>query len=475
MDDADRPLSEVDRLTRLVVFYEAENVRLKQQAELAEHNVEAMKEFNQTENKRFHGLQKKLTTLEANLKLETRASDGIRKKAASLDIECQLLKEQDVVFRKEAGIFRRKVKEYEDALCDDRAKRLKDMHQCELLRRRNAELEARGNVFEADAVKARSDLLEKMQKLESALATVENQGLTIEAQGEEMLSLNREISVLKETIQSMGETIVRLEKVAAERTAERDIHEQEAMRLRTEIMGLAQTHGERSLAYGGGGSRIGSSQSRSRPGTGAARTPSSRGGDRGGSSFTFDGPASSAVSFGGSTFFDESSPSPMLSPISTRGRPKSQGGGFELVTSPSSASGSRRSTPLLPPALKRNTQLPSIDTSFNDTFDGANLDNSTILTTSTFGADLAPPQLGGADNEPASSIDSAASAGGMGAITAAAGSKTKSNKTTKTGVANKTRTLYVGQGLGYKSEPMPQNHQSAKQVLAKILLDFQSQ
>lgn len=471
MDDADRPLSEVDRLTRLVVFYEAENLRLKTEAEQANHNVEAMKEFNQTENKRFHGLQKKLTSLEANLKLESRASDGIRKKAASLDIECQLLKEQDKIFREEANRNRRKTKEYEDTLCDDRAKRLKGMHECELLRRKNAELEARGNINEADAVKARKELLEKVQKLETAYAVIENHNLTIQAQSEEMLNLNREVGVLKETIQSMGESIVRLEKVAADRTAERDIHEQESMRLRTEIISLAQTHGERSIAYG---NRVGSSQSRSRPGTGAPRTPLSRGAG----SFSFDGsisPGGAGVSFGGSTFFDESVPfAPMLSPLATRGRPKSQGG-FEPLTSPS---GSRKPAPL-PPALKRNTQLASIDTSMTDSapFGGGsrNQENSTTLTDTTrydegrFEAAFTASSLDKGSTL-ALEVDHPKESQQLTLPRSKSSSKGRHE-----GVANKTRTMYVGQGLGYKSEPMPQNHQSAKQVLKKILMDFQNQ
>jgi hypothetical protein len=468
---------EVARLHELLNWYEKENVRLKEEAELAKSHVESMQEFNRNEDKRVFQLQKQLQTVQANQKLENRASEGTRKKAAALEIECQLLKEQDKVFREEGAIHRRKVKEYEDTLCDDRAKRLRDMHENELLRKKNAELEARGNIFEGESVKAKRDLLIQLEKLENALAQIDNNVRTIEAQGEEMLTLNREITSLKETIQTMGDSILRLEQVAADRTAERDVYEQECMRLRTELTSLAQTHGERSLAYGGG-SRIGSSQSRSRPGTsggvssssldrvGSART-SSRGGG-GLSSFTFEagGPfvphtPGGSVSFGGSTFFDESStisslPSqsaPMLSPIATRGRPKSQQGAFEPISSPLGSS--RKNTPLPPPAIKRNVQLSSLDTSFpqsprdespTQTFQIEEVRGEGSITGDGYGGD--------------------------------SNGRNKSNNKRSGGppsVASKSRTLYVGSGLGFKTTPgLPENHQSAKQVLKKILMDFNS-
>jgi len=469
---------EVARLHELLTWYEKENLRLKEETALAKSHVESMQEFNRNEDKRVFQLQKQLQTVQANQKLENRASEGTRKKAAALEIECQLLKEQDKVFREEGAIHRRKVKEYEDTLCDDRAKRLRDMHENELLRKKNAELEARGNIFEGESVKAKRDLLIQLEKLENALAQIDNNVRTIEAQGEEMLTLNREITSLKETIQTMGDTILRLEQVAADRTAERDVYEQECMRLRTDLTSLAQTHGERSLAYGGG-SRIGSSQSRSRPGTtggvssssldrvGSART-SSRGG--GMSSFTFEGGGGGpfvphtpggSVSFGGSTFFDESStisslPSqtaPMLSPIATRGRPKSQQGatGFEPISSPLGSS--RKNTPLPPPAIKRNVQLTSLDTSF--------------------------PQSPRDDESPTPThhIEDVQHIGDGFAVAADSSGRNKSNNKLVRGgppsVASKSRTLYVGSGLGFKTTPgLPENHQSAKQVLKKILMEF---
>ena len=463
---------EVQKLHQLLVSYEGENLRLKGECAQARHEVEVMRLHQVEENKRFHGLSKKISSLESNMRLEKRASDGLTKKTASLDIECTLLKEQDKVFREEQIMNRRKVKEYEDTLCEDRAKRLRDMHECELLRRKNAELEGKLNVAESGATKARRDLLDCMQRLDTALAQVENGQRTVEAQGEEMLSLNREVAAFKETVAGMGETVLRLERVAAERTAERDILEHEGNRLRTELINMATTHGERSIAFG---SRVGSSQSRSRPGTGTGLSRASF--SASGRDFFPQSPSGVGVSFGGSTVFDDSSSSStlsrpssssvMLSPVASQGRPRSQGG----LMSPISAS--KPATPLPPPAIKRGVQLAVLDTSLPYSASSSHGD----------GDDDGRDQDKGDSN---SQVErTLQEGGGSSVLTGPSGLEdpqavSRERRGTKgkpkaRGVADKCNTMYRGSGLNFRTEPIPQPKESAKQVLRKILLEFQAQ
>lgn len=474
----------------MLVFYESENLRLKEEAEQARHEVGVLRQHQVEENKRFQGLSKKITSLESNMRLEKRASDGLTKKTASLDIECTLLKEKDKVFREEQIMNRRKVKEYEDTLCEDRAKRLRDMHECELLRRKNAELEGKLSVAEAGATKARRDLLDCMQRLDTALAQAENGQRTVEAQGEEMLSLNREVAAFKETVAGMGETVLRLERVAAERTAERDILEHEGSRLRTELINMATTHGERSVAYA---SRVGSSQSsRSRPGTtGTGGTGLSRASfSASGRDFFPQSPSGVGVSFGGSTVFDDSSSSSMnqasrpsssslmLSPVASQGRPRSQGGGLM-----SPVSSGKPVTPLPPPAIKRAVQLAALDT--NLSYSGPNDDRN-----GNGGGDCNDDgELDGDENlqgDSKSPGERTMQGGGSSVLTGPSGVDdshassrekrgAKGTKPKARGVADKCNTMYRGSGLNFRTEPIPQPKESAKQVLRKIMLEFAAQ
>lgn len=144
---------------------------------------------------------------------------------------------------------REKVKHLEGSLNDDRSKRLKEMHENELLRISNAELEAIASNAEAKEIAAQKELLTKIQNVESVMATNDMLKKTIEAQSSEMLALCREIFGFKEKQRQLSETILILEGSLQERLKERDNFEAEGWRLRRELLSIASTQSEKSQAF----------------------------------------------------------------------------------------------------------------------------------------------------------------------------------------------------------------------------------
>ena len=164
----------------------------------------------------------------------------------------------------ERNINKKRVKEVEQALNDDRTKRLQEMHQIEQLIKKNAELEARESWAEHDALKANEDSLKKIQKFETLQANIASLQKTVDTQALELLNLTRDSYDDKERHRKLSEDLLSKDSIIAERTKERDFFSAEVSRLRTELVMLSQTHGERSLAYSRAPSRA-STRASSRP------------------------------------------------------------------------------------------------------------------------------------------------------------------------------------------------------------------
>ena len=119
--------------------------------------------------------------------IEKKASDGLNKKAQVLDIDLKLHKEERKTMVDEQIMNRRKVADLERKLLDDRSKRLQNIHENDILRKKCATLEARNKVCEEDTRKSAADLLVKIEKLQNSTEIMDKQKRTIEAQGVEML------------------------------------------------------------------------------------------------------------------------------------------------------------------------------------------------------------------------------------------------------------------------------------------------
>ena len=80
-----------------------------------------------------------------------------------LDLQLANITEERRILVEEQVFNRQRLKDLEKTSNDDRSKRLKDMHENELLKRKAMDLENRVSLAEADSRKAQAELLEKIQ------------------------------------------------------------------------------------------------------------------------------------------------------------------------------------------------------------------------------------------------------------------------------------------------------------------------
>lgn len=251
--------SEVSKISRLCKEYERQNKDLKDQLENEKAAVASSLESLAEQVKVNTQLRRQVSNLQNTVKYEKVASEGLSKRSVALDVQLTTAKEDNKILSHENNTFRQKLKEYEQALNDERTKRLREMHELEILRRRNVELEAVNSVTQEESVKAHDALLKKLQKLETLAAANERLQDTVDAQAKELIALSRDIFEAKEKHRALTENIVTIEASLTEKTKERDAHEAEVWRLRKELLSLASTPGEKNLAgYSRTPSRAGS-------------------------------------------------------------------------------------------------------------------------------------------------------------------------------------------------------------------------
>lgn len=228
--------ADIERLTKILNEYETANAQLKQEINSAtvinETNTKKILEKEQ-ENRL---LQRKIKSLESAIKFDKIAADGIAKKFHLLEGEVEGLKYSKTTLTASLAEYKTKTTEYELILNNDRAKRLKLMHENENLVRKTMEYEARSTELYGDSVEARTKLLEKLQQFESMLAMNESQKRIIESQSQEILSLSKEVLALKEKIVQQNQHILSQERVSAGINKTVDVLQQEIYRLRKEII-----------------------------------------------------------------------------------------------------------------------------------------------------------------------------------------------------------------------------------------------
>ena len=268
-DKAPKNMEEIARLNWIIQEMERMNVVLRDERDVAKASAEGMIEHNKSRDKERNALFKQINKLKMEVVLEKKSSSGLTQKNGAMSIDLTMRKEERKVMMEEQIFSRKRVKEMEKQLNDDRSKRLRNIHENELLRRKNVDLESRCNMAEAAAQKAQTELLAKLQELDTALELVATQRRTIDAQGYEMLELNREVTMQKESMREMMDRCLRLERQLAERQKERDVFENEAFRLRREIMQIGASASEKASAFSSfePRSRVGSAASSMRPNT----------------------------------------------------------------------------------------------------------------------------------------------------------------------------------------------------------------
>ena len=307
------------------------------------------------------------------------------------------------------------------------------MHQIEQLIKKNAELEARESWAEHDALKANEDSLKKIQKFETLQANIASLQKTVDTQALELLNLTRDSYDDKERHRKLSEDLLSKDSIIAERTKERDFFSAEVSRLRTELVMLSQTHGERSLAY---------SRAPSRASTRASARPLSKSlseshffsrNDDINSSFNNTNTSSISNNYVNNNtrsgkYSDNNNVTNAISPVATAMRPYTANSmNFSM------------STLSLAPIEVLDNDNDNIKT--NDINGSANISDDTGNTTNT-------------------SIKSTKSGTNIS-------SKKKKN-------LSDNRSMFLGSGLGLKKDPVSTTPKgSAKMILKKIMSDFE--
>jgi hypothetical protein len=381
-DKAPKNMEEIARLNWIIQEMERMNVVLRDERDVAKTTYEGVLEFQKTRDKERNSFVKQINKLKMEVVLEKKTSFGLTQKLGALQIDLTLKKEERAQMMEEQIFNRQRVKEMEKQLNDDRSKRLRNLHENELLRTKNVQLEARCSSAEAAEQKASRELLEKLQVLDTTLELVASQKRTIEAQGAEMLELNREVTMQKEALRDVSDRCLRVERQLADRQKEKDAYEQEAFRLRREIMQLGTRSSEKASAFSSyePRSRLNSAASTARPNTTMSMSASGRARTPGGvlrGTTPSSGMMSGVLpgSAGGSTFGTDSiflhpelDSAPQLTPLATPGdrRPRTR----QALTAEAGSDGRAGSySPLRPSTggqLLRNRTAPAAaQASFN--------------------------------------------------------------------------------------------------------------
>lgn len=242
---------EILRYENISKHYESENVRLKLELEESENSkislIQSLKEGEKIRNE----LTRKIKSLEKSIKFDKIASDGIAKKAAIFEFETGNLKEERSTLIEEQIFSRKRVKDFERSLYEDRAKLLKEMHESEIRMKKLEELESKYKLAESELLLLRIESLDKVQRLDTLSIAIESQNRIMQAQSEEILSLTSTLTDMKEAIQRLNDLSYQQQEKISEKNKDRNNFEQEVFRLRSELMRLAHSQTEKSLLHNG--------------------------------------------------------------------------------------------------------------------------------------------------------------------------------------------------------------------------------
>lgn len=252
---------EVERLKQLCEDLQLENEQLRVEKKSFQSSREQLKEQILQKDKHRQELQKKLQKSEVDRKLEAKAREGISKKVNKFEFEMLNYKEECNNMKEELKMLRVKRLELEYNLNQERSKRLRDIHEMDILRRANMELEAANNVFGKENLDAKKSLYEKLEKMDTVMTHNESQKRVIGSMGNEVNALNAEIAMLKEDLRRSQEVKYQTERSLDVKDRECEQLEAEVFRLRRELLEFAGTQGQKHKAFGTtGASRRGSSQ-----------------------------------------------------------------------------------------------------------------------------------------------------------------------------------------------------------------------
>lgn len=236
---------EVERLRCLCESLGTENEQLRVEKESLLASRQALKDTVLEKEQARQALLKQLNKSEINLRLETKARDGISKKVNKFEYEMLNYKDECANMKEELGMLRVKVQELTYNLNQERAKRLRDIHEMDILKRRNTELEASNNVFGKDHMAAQTSLYEKLEAMDTVMTNNESQKRIISSMSNEVSALNAEVAMLKEDLRRSQEVKYQVEQSLSLKDRQREQLESEVYRLRRELIGFSGSHGQK--------------------------------------------------------------------------------------------------------------------------------------------------------------------------------------------------------------------------------------
>lgn len=202
-------------------------------------------------------LTKEVKKLQQELKFERIACEGAKKKGAIFEFDIVGLREENSNLVAEQSLHRRRIGELEYALNEERSKRLKDMHEIEKLNNMNCGLETKVILVERDAFKANTELLEKVQKLETATLLNESKARVIYSQSSDLNNLSGELFRGKAEERVLHNTILTTVDELNSTRVENTHLKAELSRIRKDFLGLSVKQSDKSRAFLGTQSRVG--------------------------------------------------------------------------------------------------------------------------------------------------------------------------------------------------------------------------
>lgn len=359
-----------------------------------------------------------------------------------LEHEITTLREERANLIAERSILRDRVLELENALNEERSKRLRDKHEIETLRRTNSNLEVRITAVEAEHRASHTVILDKLQRYETQLRVNEQKSLVVSTQAEDINDLTRKLSMAKDVERNLHQVVMDVQEslnISREETKELRA---EVYRLQKELLEMSVRQSEKSrsmrprsqaVARVGDNKRVSSAMTTTGQGALSAMhfTESFVESSISGTARSFDSFANSMNdasvkgTFSCNSGFD--SQPPVVSPIASPHRPHAT-------------------------VLRRSKSMGDTMGSLTEIRDNGMVSSATV-------SDSLPPVY---------EIESTLSAVARRAGTA----PSRDFKKRSEDLSVKNKTMYVGMGLGLKQEPTFSPKGSAKMMLKKIMDDF---
>jgi hypothetical protein len=226
---------EIERIKAVSELLHAENEKLRLEGDSLTKGRQLLLERLQEQERSKQAVQKELLKCQTNLKFEIKAREGLAKRMNIHEYEATKYKEECFNQREELATLRYRVKDLEYRLNQERSKRLRDLHETDLLRKRNNELESLGAHAEKQALEATQSLHDKLERLEAVLQQNESQKRIIGSMTSEILVLNSEMASLKEDLKRALEGKYLHENTISTKAREVEGLEREVSKLRRDV------------------------------------------------------------------------------------------------------------------------------------------------------------------------------------------------------------------------------------------------